>query len=264
MAGFMRTVGPIAATVAIILAISIAAHAQREEGRRGGTEGRGSGGGFGISVIRLASIDEVQEALNLSEEQKDKIAEINDQMREDFLKLLHEGGAREAMQKLNEDATAQLAEILDEQQKERLTGISIQVLGARAVLMDPALAEKVDLTDEQKSQLKEVQQSNMRAMRDAFREIRGASEDERWAKAQELRENADKELMAVLTPEQQEQLKSLEGEKVEIELSQLFGLPRRGDLGERRSRGDRDGDRDRGRGERAGNASNNDDAPSNN
>ena len=46
------------------------------------------------------------------------------------------------------------------------------------------------------------------------------------AKIDKLREDANKKLMAVLTSDQQAQLESLKGEKVEIDMSQLRGRRR--------------------------------------
>jgi Spy/CpxP family protein refolding chaperone len=241
--------------VSIVLAISQAAEAQREEGRRGrgGPEGRRFGGGFGALTLRLATNDKVQEALKLSDEQKGKIEELDEKFRDDRRKLLDDSGGQEGMQKLSEEAAASLAEVLDDEQQKRLQGISIQLMGAGAVLADPALAKELNVTDEQKSKLREAQQSNWRARGESFRELRDLSEEERRAKEEKLRAEADKRLLEVLEPEQQEKLNALRGDKVDITMADVFGRGRGGfegrggrDRGERgdRPRGDRDRDRD--------------------
>ncbi len=245
-----HTIWPAVVAVTVLLAISQIASAQPGEGRgRGGPDGGRFRGGFGgASSARLASLEAVQDALKLSDAQTTKVEEINDQLRADFRKLLQEGGKREEMQKLNQDASAKLAEVLDDQQEKRLRGIAIQVMGANAVVADPALAKELNVTDEQKSKLTEVQRSNMRAMGDAFREMRDSdsSGEDRRAKFEELRAEADKKMLAVLTSEQQEQLNALKGEKVEIDLSQLFSRRGRGGFDGRGGRGERDrGDRNR-------------------
>jgi Spy/CpxP family protein refolding chaperone len=232
---------------ALVLAISQAADAQREDVRRGpgGPEGRRFGGGFGSPMLRLATIEKVQDALKLSDEQQSKIETLDQDFRDQRRKLLDDGGAEEGMQKLNEDTTARLAEVLDDSQRKRLQGVSIQAFGASAILFDSGLAKELNVSDEQKDKLREVQQSNMRAMWDTFREIRDLSGDERRAKVETLRAEADKKLLDELTPEQQEKLASLKGEKVDIDMSELRGRGRGGFDG-RGGRGGRErGDRDR-------------------
>jgi hypothetical protein len=170
--------------VTLVLAISPLADAQREEGRRerGGPGGRRFGGGFGSPTLRLAMNETVQEALKLSEEQKSKIEVIDKLSRDDRRKLLDGRSDFEAIQKLNDDTAAKLADVLNDEQQKRLQGVSIQLMGAGAVLADPALATDLAVTDEQKSKLRDAQQSNRRAMGEAFRELRNLSREERRAK----------------------------------------------------------------------------------
>jgi Spy/CpxP family protein refolding chaperone len=248
MTRFSCKVWPVLAVIAVVLVASQLANAQPEERRRGrGGEGRRFGGGFGMPGIRLATLDEVQEALKLSDEQKTKVEEINDKFRDDFRKLLDDGPDPEEMRKLSQDASAKLAEVLDDDQEKRLRGISIQVMGAGAVVADPELAKELNVTEEQKEKLRDASMENMRAMRDAFGEMWDLPEDQRRTKGEELRADANKKLLAVLTSDQQEQLESLKGEKVEIDMSQLRGPGRGGFGGRGGDRGDRNRDRDRDR-----------------
>jgi Spy/CpxP family protein refolding chaperone len=201
--------------------------------------------GFGVPMVRLASNDDVQDALNLSEEQKDKIEELIDELRDDFRKLLESGGQREEIQALMKSGSEKLTEILDEDQEKRITEVAIQVYGANAVTFHPTLAEHLNVTEEQRQKLADAQRENFGAMREAWRDMedQDLSGEERRAKFQELRTEADKKLMEVLTPEQQKQLESMKGEKVDIDLSQ-FRMGGRGGFG---GRGDRDRDRNRDR-----------------
>jgi Spy/CpxP family protein refolding chaperone len=237
----------------ILLTLMQAANAQREEGRRGGGGPEGRRFGFGSPALRLATNEKVQEALKLSDEQKSKVEELDQQFRDDFRKLLEDGVDREEFRKLSEETSAKLAEVLDDDQQKRLQGISIQVMGAGALLADSALAKELEVSDEQKTKLRETQQANMRAMGESFRELRELSGEERRAKFEELRAAADKKLLEVLTSEQQEKLNSLKGEKVDVDISQLWGRGRggfegrggrgRGERGDR-GRDDREGDTD--------------------
>jgi len=227
----------IAAT--IVLALSQIADAQRGDGRRGpgGPGGRQFGGGFGSPALRLATIEKVQDALKLSDDQKSKIHELDEDFRDQRRKLLDDGGAEEGIQKLNDDIASRLAEVLDDSQSKRLRGIAIQAFGASAILFDPGLAKELDVSNEQKDKLREVQRSTMRGMWGAFRELRDLPGDERRAKMEKLRAEADKSMLDVLMPEQQEKLNTLKGEKVDFDMSELRG-PRRGGFdGRGRGRG---------------------------
>jgi hypothetical protein len=138
-------------------------------------------------------------------------------------------------------------------------GISIQVNGA-AALSEPKVAEALEITEEQKTTLAEVRDSNMEAAREAFRDLRDQdlSEDEMRDKRREIQTEGDKKLLAVLTSDQQAKLEDLKGAPVEVDMSQFRG--RFG--GGRGGRGGDDGDGGRRGGRR--NRDNADETESNN
>jgi hypothetical protein len=239
-------------SLTLIVVVAQLAEAQREEGRRG----RG-GRGFPVSAARLATADEVQTALKLSDEQKDKVEEIDEELRDKAREVFQGGGGFGGLQKLNQEASGKLAEVLDDEQEKRLMGILIQVNGPNAVY-EPAVAKQLNVTDEQQTKLTELRESNMQTMGDAFREMRGQdlSREEMRAKFDELRADADKKLLAELSPDQQSQLEALKGEPLEIDMSQFRGFGGRGG-------GDREGRRDRERrGEQDAEKPASEDAPS--
>lgn len=225
-----RVSGRVLWTVAVLAMFAVmaqVAEAQREGGRRGGRGGR-FGRGFEITPIQLAAqSDEVQTALNLTEDQKTKIEEINDELRSARRDLIDDGGGgREEREKLDAEAAAKLAEVLDETQTKRLMGIQIQVNGANS-LFDAAIAKELSISEDQNDELSEVRDSNREAMQDAFAELRdeGVSfQDQEFRdKLQELRTDGDKKLLAVLTSEQQTKYEALKGEPVEVDRSQFRG-----------------------------------------
>jgi Spy/CpxP family protein refolding chaperone len=216
--------------------------AQAQGGRRG--RGRGGFGRYISQVQLVAEADEVRTALNVTPDQEEKIETINDELRDARREAFGGGGgggdfraAMEQMEKLNQEASAKLAEVLEADQQKRLLGISIQVNGA-AALNEPAVATQLEITDEQKTKLGEVRESNMEAGREAFRDLRDQdlSQDEMREKMREIQQEGDKKLLAVLTSDQQAKLEQLKGEPVEIDMSQFRG---RGFGG---GRGGRDGD----------------------
>jgi len=244
------------AALAVVVLMAQVAEAQRGEG---GRRGRGGRGMFYISSVQLVSqSDDVQAALKLNEEQTTAVDEINDQLRSERREAYNrrrDGSgdarreAREEMVKLNEKAAAKLAEVLDGEQQKRLMEISIQVNGA-AALAEPAIAKELKVTKEQEAKLDEVRQSNMEAARETFADLRDLSRDERSAKMQEIRTESDKNLLAVLTSEQQAQFESLKGEPVEVDMADFRGRSGGGfrggrDGGGRDGEGRRRGGRDR-------------------
>jgi hypothetical protein len=234
------------------MATAQVAEAQREGRGRGG-RGFGGRGGFGsISAVQLvAEAEEVQSALKLTDDQMTKVEEINDQLREDRRDLFGQGGGggdframREEMEKLNQEASAKLAEVLDEGQQKRLMGIQIQVNGADS-LFEAAIAKELSVTDEQKEKLEEIRDENRQAMMDAREEFQDLSREEMREKAQEMRAEADKKLLAALDSDQQSKYEALKGDPVEIDRSQFRGGfgGRGGGGGGRRNR---DNDNDQG------------------
>jgi Spy/CpxP family protein refolding chaperone len=235
------------AALAIVAMICPLASAQQDQGRRGrgGREGGfGGPGGGAISAVRLATLDAVAKALNLTDEQKEKVKTINDEMRDKVRAAFQDGGGREKMEELSASYSAKVNDVLDKDQQKRLMGILVQVAGANATL-DPAVAKELNITDDQKAKLREARESNMQAMRDAFAGARDGNREEMRAKFEKLRDESNQKLMAVLTADQQAQLESLKGEKVEIDMAQLRGPG--GGFGGRQGRGGEGGGRPGGR-----------------
>jgi Spy/CpxP family protein refolding chaperone len=195
----------------------------------------------------LANINEVQDALKLSDEQKEKLDELNDDLRAARRELRDQQADRAEYRKLDEETSAKLAEALDETQNKRLLGILAQV-SVDAALNNATIAKDLNITDDQKKALADARESNREAMRSAF-EAQGqdVSREQRMAKFNELRAAADKKLLAALTSEQQAQFDELKGDPVKIEMRQ-FGGGRGGrgeGRGDRAGRGERRRDRDR-------------------
>jgi Spy/CpxP family protein refolding chaperone len=243
---FAKT-GWIAAAVMVIVATAAqVSMAQREEGRRG-RGGREGGPGFGggpPTAARLLGIKQVQDALKLTDEQKEKIEKINDEMRDEMRQAFGDGGGREKMQEIMKSTNKRIDDVLDEGQQKRLRGILVQVNGASAVA-DPNVAKELNLTDDQKTKLEKIRDDAREGMRDIFSP--GQSPEERQKKIEAYRDEINKKVLAVLTSEQQSQLDSMKGEKVEIDASQLrpggpgggrFGDRGRDGGGRRRDRGD--------------------------
>jgi Spy/CpxP family protein refolding chaperone len=222
------------AALAIAAMLAQAAMAQREEGRR-----ERGGRGFPPSMAMLATMDKVQDALKLSDGQKEKIKKINDDMGAEFRKMYASGERdRDKMMKLRDETQAKLNEVLDDGQDKRLMGIFVQVVGTGAV-MNPAIGKEIGLTDDQQKKLRDAVGPPRDGGRPDGPPPEGKDGERRrdGGSFREMRERMEKEIMAVLTDEQKQKLESLKGEKVDIDMSELRGFG--GRRGEGRDRGER-------------------------
>ena len=153
--------------LALVIVLGLAA-SQTALAQRGG--GRGFGRLFGgVPKAQLATLEQVQTELKLTDEQKTQVADISDQLREDRRELFGSGFGqfseiRSQMEDLNRKASAEVDGKLDDAQKQRLQEIAIQVNGP-AALNDPSVVDKLSLSDEQKKKLEEVRSDNNKAAR---------------------------------------------------------------------------------------------------
>lgn len=192
-----------AAVVAIVVSPALAQQRQR---------GRGFGG-FGGSTIFLLGQKSVQEELKLSDEQVTKVKELADKQRESFqgLRDLSQEERRTKMQEMAKANEKAVAEILKPQQLRRVKQIALQQQGVRAV-NNEEVAKALNITDEQKEKIREIQRS-------AFEGIRGLGRDEEGRKKlQELMKETNEKAMAVLTAEQKSKLKKMQGKPFKGEI----------------------------------------------
>ena len=178
---------------------------------------------FAVPIADLASLEQVQNELKLSDEQKTKAGEIADQFRKDRRDLFQQGFSEETRQKmeqLNHDSTVKVLEILDDAQRVRLTGIYVQVNGVRA-LNEPVITKALNFTEEQNKKLAEVNEANREAFRSVFGDSDGQSREERQAKFAKLADEGEQKMMDVLTPEQKQQFEQLKGEPIDVDTSSL-------------------------------------------
>ncbi|MEO6810236.1 MAG: Spy/CpxP family protein refolding chaperone [Isosphaeraceae bacterium] len=187
--------------------------------QRGG--GRGfAGGGFGGGVMLLSN-KSVQEALKLDDAQTEKVAKIAEEtrgkMRDAFQdsQNLSQDERREKMQSITEGVQKSLTDVLKPEQVKRFKQIELQQRGADA-LTAPAVQSKLNLTDDQKGKLKDIQEDARKQMEG----LRGDSDGDRQAameKFRTIRKESQDKSFAVLTDEQKASWKELTGEPVEIQ-----------------------------------------------
>jgi len=203
-----------------------AAMAQAPEGSRRGPRMGGSRG----SLLSLLRIEQVQKELKLSDEAAAKVGELREklgaEMREKFgaLREMEDQAQRRAKMtelsnEIDRKAREQLREVLSREQMMRLYQIRMQVRSAVDSLTNRFVAGRLELTDEQKAKLADIdkameaKQSELRgSMRDATDEQRRGA----FQKLREIRTAADEKALGVLTAEQKEAFEKMKGEKVEL------------------------------------------------
>jgi len=216
----MRPFGKLVLTVGALGLLASPAWAQQGRG------GFGMGGGAGFLMVPA-----VQKDLKLSEEQ---IGKVHDTLREsrekhaDDFRAIFEAPREEraakqsALSKTVNDELKKSLSLSDEQSK-RFDQIVLQTRGLQA-FADSSVAEKLKLTDDQKSKIRELAEAGGRAGAGAFN--KDASKEERAEAAKKAfatrRENLAK-VHAMLSDDQKKAWKELTGEPIEIPAGGGFG-----------------------------------------
>ncbi len=209
-----------------------------------GPGGRGFGGGFGgmrMSGAFLVRMPEVQKELAINDDQKEKLQDVADEIRQDmqsaprpnfqnFQDMTDEernkafADMRASMEKLNKSADEKLGKVLNSDQMGRLKQLQLQVQGANALVASD-VAPKLKLTDDQKSKIQEIiQKARPQGGFDP-----NATAEERQAAAKERREaraKALKDSLAVLNDDQRSEWSKMTGK--EFKFPDNMGFGRRG------------------------------------
>lgn len=219
----VRPFGKFVLTLGVLALIGSPAWAQAQKGR--------GGFGFGMGAAFLMAPN-AQKDLKLSEEQvgkvQDTLRDVREKHMDDFA-ALRDAAPEERQQKMagitkamNEDIKKGLS--LSAEQSKRYDQISLQTRGLMA-FSDPTVAEKLKLTDDQKTQIREIAMSARGAGRGAF--SKDASDEERREAMKKMRETNQenmKKVQALLTDDQKKEWKELTGEPIEIQF-QFPGRP---------------------------------------
>ena len=206
-------------------------------GDRGGGFGGGRGGGFGGGrgggpgggqtqdpTFGLLQVEEVRAEIELMPDQEEALKKMADQAREnrqrpdfDFRNASDEERTAffEKMQKQAkeraEEMAAQLEEVLLPEQMERLSQLGVQVLGTRALTLDRVVKE-LGITDKQKEELAEVTSGMRDKMMEMMRGGGGGDRENLRDKMEEMRDSVQKDLLGVLSDEQQKKFEEMKGE----------------------------------------------------
>jgi Spy/CpxP family protein refolding chaperone len=212
-----KTLMAMTAVATLVAMLSADAFAQPGgRGGRGGGGGFGGPGGFGGGRLGMLGRDDVKRDLEIVPDQEDKLRDLQEEMR-DRMREQFEGlrdlsdeerreaftGIREKMEKITAEIDKDIDGILMPDQRakldQRVLAQSVQFGGAGA-LTNSTAARALGLTEDQRKKLEEK-----------AREV----QEELQAKIEKLREDAEDEILAVLSPDQREKVKKLISERPE-------------------------------------------------
>ncbi len=197
--------------VCVAVAVLATAGSALAQGQGGGRRGGGRGG-FGANPVMLLQAEPIQKELELSDDQKASIGKLAEENRGG-------GGGQspEERQQRREEMQKKVNDILLPNQQERLEQITLQLQGPRA-LSDTKVADKLQLTDDQKKQLADLSSDYRQKFMDL---MQGGGPPDREAMGKLRTEETDK-AMAVLTSDQKDQFTKMQGKKIDIDPMQLF------------------------------------------
>jgi Spy/CpxP family protein refolding chaperone len=226
---------------AMLVAVAAQAQAQRGGGGRGGM---GMMGGGPAGMLMLLRVQDVQDDLQLTADQKDKLQEMGQGGRGMMqgMQDLSPEERRTKMAEMQEKTKKQLADILKPAQVKRLDEISLQFAeamgGTIAVIRNPELAKTLAITAAQEEKIKALEETLAAKRTEMFQGMRDLSQDERTAKQAEMQKEVKKvsdQVLEILTPQQRETLVKAKGKKLDVDFSTI--MPRGGGRGRRGGNG---------------------------
>ncbi|MBL8065638.1 MAG: hypothetical protein JNM34_07235 [Chthonomonadaceae bacterium] len=217
-----------------LVAVSSIAFAQQGGGQRGQGGGKGQGQGQkqggqnqrqggGNGAARLLAMPSVQTELNLTSDQKSKIAALLPQRGQGGQAggqrgqggqgggQRGQGGSEQGANRTNQaDLDKKIAEILDDKQEARLAELVIQRAGNRAVLNE-TVASKLAVTADQKTQLAALREKQRAGRQGGGQQGQGADREAARAAREKMEKELDAEIGKILTEKQKVELKALGG-----------------------------------------------------
>ncbi|MFL5331468.1 MAG: hypothetical protein ACJ8C4_21470 [Gemmataceae bacterium] len=191
------------------------------KGEGKGGDGKGKGGMRGGGMMRgnpvfLISNSGVQEELKVTDEQKDKIKELQKTAREKFEDIQSKDAEDRpvAMREANEAMLKSIKEILKPEQAKRFNEIRWQQSGVNA-FTDTELQTTLKLSDEQKSKVKGIVEELRKDTMELFRD--GGGRESRQ-KMESLNKEAKDKVMAALDDTQKKSYEAALGKPFEVKM----------------------------------------------
>jgi Spy/CpxP family protein refolding chaperone len=192
----------------------------------------------------LLNAPTVQKDLDLVDDQKTKLKEINEKTRAAMGEIFagmrdltpeerdaKQADIRKKMEAIGEKNTKEVEGVLLPDQLKRLKGIALQRMAAMnmsaAALADKGIQKDLKLTDDQVAKIQSITDAAMKKMGELF--TSGADPSEMRQKGEQMRKDNEKKLLDVLTADQKTAFDKMKGKKLDIPASELgFGGGRGG------------------------------------
>jgi Spy/CpxP family protein refolding chaperone len=215
--------------ISLVLGFAYIAETQAQERER---SGRGFGRGSSrSSLLGLLSLEQVQKEMKLSEEQMTTVQGIVEklgaEMREQYTALREIEDRDQQRAKITElrdqsdqKVREQLRDVVEREQVMRLYQIRMQVRAVVDSLANTFVSRRLELTDDQKNKLEEINKGVGAKQSEVYATIRDASDEQRseaFQKLRKIRSDADGEALALLTAEQKAAFEEMKGKKIELQ-----------------------------------------------
>ena len=215
----------IALMLGAVFIVAVEAQAA-EESRRGPR-----GGSSRSSLYGLLRLEQVQKEMKLNEEQTTKVQAILEklgtELREEYTALREIEDRQKQREKMTElrdqfdgKVREQLRDVVEREQMIRLYQIRLQVRAVVDSLANRFVAGRLELTDDQKNKLAEINKDVQAKRSELFSSMRDASREQRseaYQKYRKIRSDADEKALGLLTAEQKKAFEEMKGEKIELE-----------------------------------------------
>jgi len=197
-----------------VVALSAASFGQ---GRGPGMFGGGQPGGAAANPSFLMQREDVRADLKITDDQKAKLQDLQDGMRQQFMDAFQTAGQdQEArtkamagiMKKISED----MNKILTDAQQTRLKEIAIQITGSQAAAV-PDIQKALGITDDQKAKIADLATRQQAANADLFAKVRSGDiqREDVLAMTQKNNKILNDEIDKILTATQKDKLKAMGG-----------------------------------------------------
>ena len=224
----MTRIQKVLVSVAVLMmgaSFVIAAEKAPQRSRRGSRGERSRS-----SLLGLLSIEQVQQELKVKDADVAKIKTISEKLRAEMrkqyteLRKIKDEAERhskyaELRSQYDSNSRKQLKDILSGEQMIRLYQIRMQHRSVTDSLASKYVADKLKLTDDQKSKSAKIGADSRTKRSAIYRTMRDANEAKRAEaskKLHELRAEADKQALALLTDEQSKLFEKMKGKKFEL------------------------------------------------
>ncbi|MCS7187988.1 MAG: hypothetical protein N3B10_14375 [Armatimonadetes bacterium] len=181
-----------------------------------------------MMMLGLLRSPQVQQELKITEEQRTKLEQLGEQLREKFrglgqeLRGLPPEEREKRIESLNAEVEKELAKVLDEKQLKRLKQIALQVEGY-AALARPSVAKEVGLTEGQLKQILEILREANEKRRALFQQGPPADPQARFQEMQKIRQWVEEQIGKLLTEQQKKKWQQLIGEPFKFEFRPFGG-----------------------------------------